>query len=57
MTITQPQLILATVGAALLGLALLAVLFRHARRRRRAERAVERRVRRLVSQALGETRL
>jgi len=60
MTITQPQLVLATVGMALVALAGFAVLFhvtRHDRRRRRAARAgraADAAIERLVSQALGE---
>lgn len=60
MTITQPVIIAAAVGAALLGLALLAVLFRverHDRRRQRAARAgraADAAIERLVQQALGE---
>ena len=57
MTITQPVIIAATVGLALVALAGFAVLFhvtRHERRRRRAGRAADAAIERLVRQALGE---
>ena len=60
MTITQPVIIAATVGLALVALAGFAVLFhvtRHERRRRRAARAgraADAAIERLVQQALGE---
>lgn len=58
MTITQPVIIAATVGMALVALAGFAVLFhvnRHERRRAaRAGRAADAAIERLVQQALGE---